>query len=61
MVGRIPLLDEKVDRRVAIGLLVSSCRGNWHSFEPLVPRYLDAALASDTETLVATRVIKLSA
>jgi hypothetical protein len=36
-------------------------RGDWRSFEPLVAAYLDAVLSPGPETIVATRVLRLSA
>jgi len=36
-------------------------RGDWHSFEPLVAAYVDAALSPTSETVVAMRLLKLSA
>src|SRR5262249_24993452 len=38
-----------------------SSRGDWHSFEPMVTAYLDAALSPSPETVVATRVMRWSA
>jgi hypothetical protein len=36
-------------------------RGNWRSFEPLIAVCVDAALSPCPETVVATRVLKLTA
>jgi hypothetical protein len=36
-------------------------RGEWRSFEPLVSAYVDAALSPTPETVVASRVVRLSA
>ena len=36
-------------------------RGDWRSFEPLIAAYVDAALSPNAETVVATRVLRLSA
>ena len=46
---------------LAKGLSIKSSRGDWHSFEPLLARFLDAALVPNAETVVATRVLRLSA
>ena len=36
-------------------------RGDWRSFEPLIAAYVDAAMATDSDSVVATRVLLLSA
>jgi hypothetical protein len=36
-------------------------RGDWRSFEPVIAAYVDAALSPNAETVVAQRVLKLSA
>lgn len=46
---------------LAEGLSVPFSRGNWHSFEPLIAAYVDAALGPSSETVVATQVLRLSA
>lgn len=38
-----------------------SSRGDWPSFEPLVAAFIDAVLSPTPETVVATRVLKLTA
>lgn|GEM_PF-2606423 len=42
-------------------MFFSVSRGDWHSFEPLIASYLDAALSPSAEVVMATRLIKLSA
>ena len=43
------------------GLISENSRGNWHSFEPLVTAFVEAVLTPNAESVVATRVVKLSA
>lgn len=33
-------------------------RGDWHSFEPLLARYLDVVLALSVEATAATKVMR---
>jgi hypothetical protein len=57
--GREP--NEKAHCRNDDGLVLKKSRGDWRSIEPLLARYLDAALSPAAETVVATRVMRLSA
>jgi hypothetical protein len=36
-------------------------RGDWHSFEPWIAGFVDAVLSPTPETIVATRVVRISA
>ena len=56
-----PLSKGCIDLRPDPLLFKLVSRGDWRSFEPLVARYLDAALSPGTETVVAARVVRLSA
>jgi hypothetical protein len=44
-----------------IAISVQRSRGDWRSFEPLVAAYVDSALSPTAETIVATRVLRLTA
>ena len=41
--------------------ILEDSRGNWRSFEPLIAAYVDAAISPCAETIVASRVMRLSA
>jgi len=46
---------------IAEGLLGSSSRGDWRSFEPLIAAYVDAAFAPTAETAMVAQLARLSA
>jgi len=41
--------------------LMTFSRGDWRSFEPMIAAVVDAALSPNTETIVASRVVRISA
>lgn len=56
----VPVIRKPFDV-LAEGLLVSSSRGDCRSFERMVATIVDAALSPNAETIVAHRVVRLSA
>jgi hypothetical protein len=57
-----PLNSGEIYLRTGEGSIFGSVsRGDWRSFEPLLARFLDSALVPNAETVVATRVLRLSA
>jgi hypothetical protein len=59
--GGRPVGPRKPFDVLAKGLSVPLSRGDWRSFEPLIAAIADAALSPTPETIVATRVVRLSA
>ena len=46
---------------LAEGLVSENSRGDWRSFERVVATVVDAALSPNAESIVAHRVVRLSA